>query len=37
VLTTLLETIEAREFKEKPQSNVKIVFLAELLKDYSLT
>lgn len=35
VLTTLLEIIELREFKDKPQLNLKITFLAELLKEYA--
>jgi len=35
VLTNLLEAIEPREFKEKPQSSVKVVFLSELLKEYT--
>jgi hypothetical protein len=35
VLTTLLEIIELREFKDKPQLNLKITFLTELLKEYA--
>ena len=35
VLSTVLEHIEVRELKEKPQASPRVVFLAEVLKDYT--
>ena len=34
-LATLLETIDARELKEKPQTSLKVGLLTDLLKEYT--
>jgi len=35
VISSLLEIIEIRELKDKPQASPRICFLSEILKDYT--
>jgi hypothetical protein len=35
-LTTLLEIIDPRELKEKPQTSIKVGILTDLLKEYTV-
>jgi hypothetical protein len=37
VLTSLLEVIEIRELKDKPQASPRISFLSDILKEYTTT